>query len=132
MDDPDPGFPDLEDDELELFTIRHRGEIAGMIQVYEETEPKYRYAALDLFVASAHQRQGVATERSGCCSRSCSSAAATTGSRLTRRSTTPRRSRATAGSASRRSVCCTAPSAIATGWDGRPAADGAGARQSLT
>jgi aminoglycoside 6'-N-acetyltransferase len=61
-DDPEPGFPDLGDDELELFTIRHRGEIAGMIQVYEETEPKYRYAALDLFVAPAHQRQGVGTE----------------------------------------------------------------------
>jgi aminoglycoside 6'-N-acetyltransferase len=61
-DDPAPDFPDLDDDELELFTIRHDGEIAGMIQVYEETEPKYRYAALDLFVAPAHQRQGVGTE----------------------------------------------------------------------
>ena len=60
-DDPAPDFPDL-DDELELFTIRHRGEIAGMIQVYEEREPKYRYAALDLFIAPAHQRQGVGTE----------------------------------------------------------------------
>jgi aminoglycoside 6'-N-acetyltransferase len=60
-DDPAPDFPDLDDDELELFTIRHDGEIAGMIQVYEETDPKYRYAALDLFVAPAHQRQGIGT-----------------------------------------------------------------------
>jgi aminoglycoside 6'-N-acetyltransferase len=61
-DDPEPGFPDLDDGALELFTIRHRGEIAGMVQVWEETDPKYRYASLDLFVAPAHQRQGVATE----------------------------------------------------------------------
>ena len=61
-DDPAPDFPDLDDDELELVTIRHDGEIAGMIQVYEETDPKYRYAAVDLFVAPPHQRQGVGTE----------------------------------------------------------------------
>jgi aminoglycoside 6'-N-acetyltransferase len=61
-DDPPPEFPDLADDEVELFTIHHAGEIAGLIQVYEETDPKYRYAGLDLFVAAAHQRQGVGSE----------------------------------------------------------------------
>jgi aminoglycoside 6'-N-acetyltransferase len=63
-DDPAPEFPEI-GDELERFTIRHEGEIAGMIQVYEETEPKYRHAAVDLFVATAHQRRGVASEAIG-------------------------------------------------------------------
>ena len=61
-DDPPPDFPELDDDEVELFTIRHAGEIAGLIQVYEERDPKYRYAGLDLFVAAGHQRQGVGSE----------------------------------------------------------------------
>ena len=64
-DDPRPDFPDLDDDELTLLTIRRDGEIAGLIQFYEETDPKYRYAAIDLFVAPAHQRQGVGSEAIG-------------------------------------------------------------------
>jgi aminoglycoside 6'-N-acetyltransferase len=32
-----------------------------MIQYAEEPEPKYRHASVDLFVAPAHHRQGVAT-----------------------------------------------------------------------
>jgi aminoglycoside 6'-N-acetyltransferase len=44
------------------LTIHHGGEIAGMVQFAEETEPKYRHASIDIFVAPAHQRRGVCTE----------------------------------------------------------------------
>lgn len=61
-DAPDPDFPLTDEPEATRFTIRHRGEIAGMIQYGEETEPKYRHAWIDIFVAPAHHRQGVAGE----------------------------------------------------------------------
>ena len=60
----DDGFPD-DEPESTRFTIRVGGEIAGMIQYGEESEPKYRHASIDLFVAPAHHRQGVATEAIG-------------------------------------------------------------------
>jgi aminoglycoside 6'-N-acetyltransferase len=44
------------------LTIHHDGEVAGLIQFGEETDPKYRHASIDLFVAPAHQRRGVASE----------------------------------------------------------------------
>ncbi len=73
---PDPHFPLAERSGDEAsgrgrkpgavrFTIHHRGEVAGMIQYGEETEPKYRHASVDLFVAPSHQRQGVASEAIG-------------------------------------------------------------------
>jgi aminoglycoside 6'-N-acetyltransferase len=60
-DEPDAGFPW---DELEStrLTIVVDGRIAGMIQYAEETEPKYRHAAIDLFVDPALHGQGVGTE----------------------------------------------------------------------
>ena len=61
-DAPERDFPLADEPEAVRFTIRHRGEIAGMIQYGEETEPKYRHASIDLFVAPAHHRQGIATE----------------------------------------------------------------------
>jgi RimJ/RimL family protein N-acetyltransferase len=62
---PDDDFPLADEPEATRYTIRHRGEIAGMIQYGEELEPKYRHASVDLFVAPAHQRQGVASEAIG-------------------------------------------------------------------
>lgn len=64
-DEPEPDFPLADEPEATRFTIRHRGEIAGMIQYGEELEPKYRHASIDLFVAPAHHRQGVASEAIG-------------------------------------------------------------------
>ena len=64
-DAPDPEFPLADEPDVVRFTIRHRGEIAGMIQYGEEPEPKYRHASVDLFVAPAHHRQGVASEAIG-------------------------------------------------------------------
>ncbi len=42
-----------------VFAIVADGEIAGSIQFYEETDPDYHYAALDIFVADAWQGRGV-------------------------------------------------------------------------
>jgi aminoglycoside 6'-N-acetyltransferase len=61
-DEPDPGFPEVDDPELTLLTIRHEGEITGLVQFAEELEPKYRHASVDLFVAPAHQRHGIGSE----------------------------------------------------------------------
>jgi RimJ/RimL family protein N-acetyltransferase len=60
-DELEPDFP-FEEPEAARFTIRHDGEIAGMVQYGEELEPKYRHASIDIFVAPAHQGQGVCTE----------------------------------------------------------------------
>jgi aminoglycoside 6'-N-acetyltransferase len=58
---PDDGFPMHDEPESTRFTIRHEGEIAGMVQYGEELEPKYRQASIDIFLAPAHQGRGVGT-----------------------------------------------------------------------
>jgi aminoglycoside 6'-N-acetyltransferase len=58
----EPGFPMADEPEATRLTIHHDGEVAGMVQFGEETEPKYRSASIDIFVAPAHQRRGVASE----------------------------------------------------------------------
>jgi RimJ/RimL family protein N-acetyltransferase len=58
----EPDFPLSDEPDVERLTIRHRGEVAGMVQFAEETEPKYRHASIDIFVATAHMGQGVCTE----------------------------------------------------------------------
>jgi aminoglycoside 6'-N-acetyltransferase len=60
---PEPGWP-LEDDEpgLTLLAMWLRDAIVGFIQSWEEADPRYRYAAIDLFVDPAHHRQGIASE----------------------------------------------------------------------
>jgi aminoglycoside 6'-N-acetyltransferase len=60
-DELEPDFP-FEEPESTRFTIRHDGEIAGMVQFAEELEPKYRHASVDIFVAPSHQGRGVGTE----------------------------------------------------------------------
>jgi RimJ/RimL family protein N-acetyltransferase len=60
-DELEPDFP-FEEPESTRFTIRHDGEIAGMVQYGEELEPKYRSASVDIFVAPSHWGQGVCTE----------------------------------------------------------------------
>jgi aminoglycoside 6'-N-acetyltransferase len=61
-DEPEPDFPLDEEPDLVRLTIHHDGEVGGLIQFGEETDPKYRHASIDLFVAPAHQRRGVASE----------------------------------------------------------------------
>jgi aminoglycoside 6'-N-acetyltransferase len=54
-------FP-FEEPESTRFTIWVGNRIAGMIQYGEESEPNYRHAWIDVFVATAHQGQGVGTD----------------------------------------------------------------------
>jgi aminoglycoside 6'-N-acetyltransferase len=61
-DEVEPGFPMSDEPDVTRLTIRHEGEIAGMVQFGEEEEPKYRSASIDIFVSPAHHRRGVATE----------------------------------------------------------------------
>ena len=59
--EPEPGFP-WEDPESTRLTIVVDGAVAGLIQFFEETEPKYRHAAVDLFVDPALHGRGIGTE----------------------------------------------------------------------
>jgi RimJ/RimL family protein N-acetyltransferase len=61
-DEVEPGFPMTDEPGSTRLTIRHEGRIAGMVQFGEEEEPKYRSASIDIFVAPAHHRRGVASE----------------------------------------------------------------------
>jgi aminoglycoside 6'-N-acetyltransferase len=61
-DELEPEFPMSDEPDATRLTIRHDGEIAGMVQFGEEDEPKYRSASIDIFVAPAHHRRGVASE----------------------------------------------------------------------
>ena len=58
---PDPGFPMHDEPDSTRFTIRHGGEIAGLVQYAEEPEPKYRSASIDIFVGPAFHGRGIGT-----------------------------------------------------------------------
>jgi len=47
------------DPEEEPFVIERDGVVVGYIQVYEEKEPDFRHAAIDLFVTTELQGQGL-------------------------------------------------------------------------
>ena len=59
---PDEGFPWKDDPDETRLTIEVDGAVAGMIQFYEESTPKYRHAAVDVFVDPALHGRGVGTE----------------------------------------------------------------------
>ena len=48
------------------MTIRVDGAIAGLIQFWEETEPKYRHASVDLFLDPALHGRGIGTDALRC------------------------------------------------------------------
>ena len=62
------GDLDLEQIESELadatgaFIIEVDSEIAGLIQYFEEDDPMYRSAAIDIFLGRAYQRRGFGSE----------------------------------------------------------------------
>jgi RimJ/RimL family protein N-acetyltransferase len=58
--DPGPEFPD-DDPESTRMTIEVNGQPAGLIQYVEETTPRYRHAAVDLFLDPALHSQGIGT-----------------------------------------------------------------------
>jgi aminoglycoside 6'-N-acetyltransferase len=56
--EPADGFPWDEPDSTR-FTIVLDDAVAGLIQYWEQTEPRYRYAGIDLFLAPAVHGRGV-------------------------------------------------------------------------
>lgn len=61
-DAPEPGFPLTDEPEATRFTIEVEGKVAGMIQYFEETDPKYRHASVDIFLDPAVHGRGIGTE----------------------------------------------------------------------
>jgi aminoglycoside 6'-N-acetyltransferase len=58
---PAEGFPWDEPGSMRL-TIEVDGKISGLIQFWEEQEPKYRHAAIDMFLDPALHGRGLGTE----------------------------------------------------------------------
>jgi len=62
---PEDGFPLSDEPEATRMTIEVDGAVAGMIQFSEELEPKYRHAAIDLFIDPALHGRGLGREAVG-------------------------------------------------------------------
>jgi aminoglycoside 6'-N-acetyltransferase len=58
---PDDEFP-WDEPESTRLTVELDGAIVGLVQFWEETEPKYRHAGIDLFLDPAVHGRGVGTE----------------------------------------------------------------------
>src|SRR5262249_31430575 len=58
---PADGFP-WDEPSSTRFTIEVDGAIAGLVQYWEEPEPKYRHAGIDIFVDPSRHGTGVGTE----------------------------------------------------------------------
>lgn len=59
--DPDEEFP-WEEPDATRWTVEVDGAIAGLLQFYEENEPRYRHASIDMFLDPAFHGQGLGTE----------------------------------------------------------------------
>jgi aminoglycoside 6'-N-acetyltransferase len=55
-------FPFADDPDSRRFTILHEGEVAGMVQYGEETEPMYRHAWIDIFLDPDRHGRGLCTD----------------------------------------------------------------------
>ena len=51
-----------EDDGAVVFAIVLDGEIAGMIQYFEENDEEFRHASIDLFLGTPHHDHGLGTD----------------------------------------------------------------------
>jgi RimJ/RimL family protein N-acetyltransferase len=60
-DEPAEGFP-WDEPESTRLTIEVDGTVAGLIQFWEENEPKYRHAGIDLFLDPALHGRGYGSE----------------------------------------------------------------------
>jgi aminoglycoside 6'-N-acetyltransferase len=60
--EPVEGFPAMDEPQSTRLTIVLDGTIVGLIQFYEELEPRYRHAAIDLFLDPAVHGRGLGTE----------------------------------------------------------------------
>jgi aminoglycoside 6'-N-acetyltransferase len=61
-DDLEDDFPLGDEPDATRFTIEVDGAAAGMVQYTEEPEPKYRHAAIDIFLDPALRGRGIGTE----------------------------------------------------------------------
>jgi aminoglycoside 6'-N-acetyltransferase len=59
---PEDGFPLSDEPEATRLTIEVDGSVAGLIQYWEETEPRYRHATIDVFLDPALHGRGIGTE----------------------------------------------------------------------
>src|SRR5271165_846064 len=64
-----PGFDEAEArrallgrEDITVLAIEHQGRPIGAIQFYEQTDPSYRHAGVDLFVAASWQGKGLGSE----------------------------------------------------------------------
>jgi aminoglycoside 6'-N-acetyltransferase len=51
-----------EEKDVASFAIVVDGEVAGLIQHWEETEPEYRHAGIDLFLGAPYHGRGLGTD----------------------------------------------------------------------
>ena len=51
-----------EDDGAVVFAIVLDGEVAGMIQYFEENDEEYRHASIDLFLGAPYHGRGLGTD----------------------------------------------------------------------
>ena len=49
-------------DDVTAFAVLSEGELAGLVQYHEETDPDYRHAGIDLFLGTAFQGRGLGTD----------------------------------------------------------------------
>lgn len=59
---PEEGFPFTDEPDSHRMTIEIDGAVAGLIQFYEELEPRYRHASIDVFLDPALHGRGLGTE----------------------------------------------------------------------
>lgn len=59
---PEPDFPIADDPSATRLTLFANGELAGLLQFSEETDPNYRHARIDIFIAPALQNRGFGTD----------------------------------------------------------------------
>ena len=59
---PPEGFPLSDEPEQTRLTIEVEGGVAGMVHFYEELEPKYRHATIDLFLDPRWHGRGLGAE----------------------------------------------------------------------
>jgi aminoglycoside 6'-N-acetyltransferase len=58
-DEPEDGFPWHDEPDSTRLTIVVDGAVAGLIQFYEEPTPRYRHAAIDMFLDPALHGRGL-------------------------------------------------------------------------
>jgi aminoglycoside 6'-N-acetyltransferase len=44
------------------FAVLYAGELIGLVQYYEELDPEYRHAGIDLFIGAHYQDRGLGTD----------------------------------------------------------------------